>query len=216
MVLPYAAAPYFIDQYESSLWSAASCEGTQYGLSTSTDDYPAGFPELVSSTGCGPGIESCTGGGYNLTAPSAAVYACSRGGVKPSGLLTWFRARLACEFSGKRLCTASEWGDGCGTDSYPYGSAYVAGTCADQSDYTGPLSVAGGHGACHGTGELAEVYDMSGNASEWTDDCNGGQCNSRGGESPQTSTYLTCGNRWSRPASGWTFLSGVRCCVDAP
>jgi formylglycine-generating enzyme required for sulfatase activity len=79
--------PLCVDMYEASVWSNRDGTGTQYG--TTSDDYPATFPD-----------------NGNWTAP---LYAVSMPGVKPATHITWFQAQQACALSGKRLLTNAEW-----------------------------------------------------------------------------------------------------------
>lgn len=79
--------PLCVDKYEASVWSNADGTVTQYG--TSSDNYPAGFPDTGNWT--------------------TQLYAISRAGVTPSRYITWFQAQQACAASGKRLLTNAEW-----------------------------------------------------------------------------------------------------------
>jgi hypothetical protein len=135
----------WIDVYETSVFASPDCAGTQYGVAA--DDYPAGWPAVDP--------------------PSVTLYACSIEGVIPSGHLSWYRAKRACEAQGKRLCTVPEWGEACtGGDAkpYPYGGMFVEGKCNDAF---------GGAGEAVTTGSLTEcvstigVFDLSGNIAEW-------------------------------------------------
>jgi len=80
---------FWIDRFESSVWSSSSCLGTQYGDSPDWSTVSAVFPYH---------------GGF--TAP---LFACSVTGVPPSRWLTWFQAQSACAASGKHLVTNAEW-----------------------------------------------------------------------------------------------------------
>jgi hypothetical protein len=98
------------------------------------------------------------------------LYACSLPGALPSGHLSWFRAKRACEAMGKRLCDAAEWGDGCTGGlplSYPYGSLFQGGFCNDGLYGEGERVQTGTYQECISeTGTL----DMSGNLSEWVNE----------------------------------------------
>ena len=89
---------FWVDRYEMSImdsgaYSGGKCNGTgkQYGVSS--DDYPTtpgkGFPD--------------SGDFY------VPLHACSAKGKKPSAYMTWFQAALACELSGKQLCSNYQW-----------------------------------------------------------------------------------------------------------
>ncbi|MBI5526631.1 MAG: SUMF1/EgtB/PvdO family nonheme iron enzyme [Deltaproteobacteria bacterium] len=105
---------FWIDRYEASVWEKADCLGTAYGNyggPSPSDDYPSTFPD--------------TG---NWTVP---LFACSKAGVVPSRMLTWFQAQQSCELSGKDLCSNEQW------------QASVAGT-NDPGSYDGTAG-----GACN-------------------------------------------------------------------
>jgi formylglycine-generating enzyme required for sulfatase activity len=68
-------------------------------------------------------------------------------------------------------------------------------------------------------GGYPNLYDMSGNASEWEDGCVGSDCPSRGGDynsdwdtSPES---LKCSSAWLAPRMQRTKYRGFRCCWDA-
>jgi formylglycine-generating enzyme required for sulfatase activity len=152
-----AAGSFCIDKYEASVWSNATCTGTQYG-ETTTDDYPSSFPD-----------------NGNFTIP---LYACSIPAVMPARMITWFQAQQACAASGKHLCTNEEWqtavagtydagawpgsAGACGSASATAGRCL---TCASGPRNTGQAgTVAGGTNDCismHG------AEDMIGNLWEW-------------------------------------------------
>jgi hypothetical protein len=135
----------WIDVYEVGVFDNPDCTGTQYGVTA--DDYPAGFPA-------------------DGTAPTVILYACSLPGIMPSGYLSWYRARHACEAQGKRLCSEFEWGVACsgGTNEYPYGLAFEPGVCNDAIGGLGEPAPTGSRPEC-----LSEdgTYDQSGNLHEW-------------------------------------------------
>ncbi|MFC1609835.1 DUF4215 domain-containing protein [Myxococcota bacterium] len=205
MVQPYTAAPYYIDQYEASVWSRANCTNMRFG--DGVDDYPGGFFDLVASQGCGPGVETCTGSGLTLWDPTDTVFACSLPAVSPSVSLTWFQAKRACENSGKRLCSGAERDGGCDAQ-FPYGSTYVPGTCNDS----GSIANTGSFQDCHGTGMAASVFDLSGNVREWTSDFQrAGGC-----YSDSTAGPLACGSSLGSDPLAQGVNEGFRCCFDAP
>ena len=94
--------------------------------------------------------------------------ACSQAGVLPWTGASYDEAKAACEAAGKRLCTQEEWESACrslGRDSsYPYG-AYEAGRCNGDGVSEGVV-VTGQMTECE---TLQGVFDMSGNAREWTE-----------------------------------------------
>lgn len=91
---------FWVDRYESSLVDASTyaggkCngEGKQYGTVENVDDYPRRSGNDFPDTG-------------DFSVP---VYACSIHNRKPSASMSWFQAALACELSGKQLCTNYQW-----------------------------------------------------------------------------------------------------------
>jgi Sulfatase-modifying factor enzyme 1 len=96
----------------------------------------------------------------------------SRRAVRPWTGMPWEVAKAACERAGKRLCTGAEWQKAAGG---PAGFLYPGGFDFDPE-------VCNTHDAAHNARNLAPtgskpecrspygVYDMIGNASEWTDE----------------------------------------------
>ena len=178
---------------------------------------------------------------YEATRPDAdagdagtvSTRACSKAGALPWTNVGYEAARAACEDAGHRLCSAAEWQAACAGETgrvFPYGdtlASYEPLTC-NGADRDG----APGGGVDHvlaPTGDLAAcvsddgLYDMSGNAKEWTAD-------PRGNTGPPASTpiYVTRGGSAQSPVLGLTcqtelsraqadtvlpFL-GFRCCRD--
>jgi hypothetical protein len=124
------------------------CLGTPHGIDA--DDYPPGWPAEGDAT--------------------VEMYACSSPGVLPSGYLSWYRARRACEAQGKRLCELGEWGIACNggaTWYFPYGAGFVPGRCNDGWGGAGELLPTGSLEDCTaGNG----TFDMPGNMGEWLQD----------------------------------------------
>ena len=132
------------------------------------------------------------------TTPGAAeTRACSRAqnpanqAVLPWNQVTWSRANTACKAAGMRLCkvtrsgatvTADEWGFACGfgntcaDTTYPYSCSYTAGTCNGSDGNRNTPTTCGALASCVTSGNLDtattvdQVFDMSGNVAEWTDD----------------------------------------------
>ena len=131
------------------------------------------------------------------------VRAVSQAGVFPQGYVSGVQAAAACERSGKRLCTPTEWRKACvgpRTLQYGYADAREHGRCndngrspmlavwglagdSDPKDW-GPLEMNDERlnqlpGSLARTGEHSGctndygVYDMVGNLHEWTSDPNG-------------------------------------------
>ena len=133
--------------YEVVISAQPDCGQQIYGQAA--DDYPAEWPQVEAA--------------------SVDLYACSMAGVIPSGYLTWYRAKRACEAQGFRLCGAADWQLSCNAGSsqtYPYGIAHIAGVCNDAVSGSGAPEPTGSRPACTPDGL---VFDPSGNMAEWTD-----------------------------------------------
>jgi eukaryotic-like serine/threonine-protein kinase len=78
---------------------------------------------------------------------------------------TWFQAQADCSKRGKRLCTSKEWERACKGEiesRYPYGNTYKPDACQTEGKI---LAMIGSHKDCRSP---YGVYDMVGNAWEWT------------------------------------------------
>ena len=131
----------------------------------------------------------------------------------------------------------SQWTNACtgGVNVYPYGTAYNAGYCIG-SDYTypypapdaGPLFTGAG-GPFPGTRTLStnppqscqggapNLYDMSGNAAEWEDSCDGttgasDNCHLRGGSFKEQGAALACKANRTAARNATPEDVGIRCC----
>ncbi|MEZ4269033.1 MAG: SUMF1/EgtB/PvdO family nonheme iron enzyme [Myxococcota bacterium] len=116
------------------------------------------------------------------------------------------QAKSLCAGRGRRLCTRSEWRGACGS-KYPYGREYDPAACNTvAADFTPRALVAAGSkpGCKSGWG----LYDMVGNAAEWTAE---GYVN--GGSSTKDGESGTC-YRSARRTGGGAYV-GFRCCADA-
>jgi formylglycine-generating enzyme required for sulfatase activity len=144
----------------------------------------------------------------------------------PVVFVDWCDARAYCEWAGKRLCgtridtqvTRDEWSTACsrdGTRAYPYGNTYDPNACNTNGRFGMPTAV-GTLAGC--VGGYDGIYDMSGNASEWTDVCTADNlCPHRGGayysNDPSTpkADCAAAGNIGRLD----TFSDvGIRCCAD--
>lgn len=134
-----------IDAYEETVFESSDCTGSRFG--EHQDDYPAGFP----------------GQGDNST----ELYACSLPGIIPSGFLSWYRAKWACEAQGKRLCSAEEFQAACSgkaLTAYPYGTNFIPGICNEGWVEPSQVAPTGSFQSCVND---YGCYDMSGNLNEW-------------------------------------------------
>ncbi len=200
-----------VDRFEATIYGSPSCTGVQYGQLS--DDYPAGFPDLVESANC-----TGTCWGSTVVAPSVDLYACSLAGVRPSRLLSWYPAQRACENVSKRLCSGTEWYDACrrGSDDllYPYDNAYDGSACNGQDVAIGDTVPTATFAACEGGYPL--VFDMSGNVAEWTSECSGiPSCEVRGGSYGSIESWLHCyRTSGTTPSLDNSSNRGFRCCKD--
>jgi hypothetical protein len=116
------------------------------------------------------------------------------------------QAKSLCSGRGRRLCTRSEWRGACGA-KYPYGREYDPAACNTVSaDFTPRALVPSGSKADCKSGW--GLYDMVGNAAEWTSE---GYVN--GGSSTKDGESGTC-YRSARRTGGGAYV-GFRCCADA-
>ena len=127
----------------------------------------------------------------------SATRACSRaqdgagGVVLPWSSVTWNQADAACRAAGMRLCRAvrsggaivtDEWGfacqggQTCSSGAYPYACSYNSAACNGADSNLGTAAACGSRSGCVTVGDLDpssssdQVFDMSGNVAEWTDD----------------------------------------------
>lgn len=143
-------------------------------------------------------------------------------------------AQAYCRWARRRLCgkigggpnahadfadaTKSQWYNACsvgGTRAYPYGASYVGSAC-NGADYGKGAPIAVGEAtACEGG--YPSLRDMSGNAWEWEDSCEGnaGQsdlCRIRGGSYSQGQNALGCDADSALPRNTTGKSVGFRCC----
>jgi len=164
---------------------------------------------------------------------------------KPVVCVDWCDAKAFCEAAGKRLCgrlgdgggysfvsyddaTVSEWHAACtsgGKYVYPYGNDLSTTRCrgGDAEDYTTwGLGEVGGFPECHSPDSTyGDVYDLSGNAAEWDNGCEGDgandACRIRGGSFQHNEHGLRCAMakelHWPRMRR--VEAVGFRCCADS-
>jgi serine/threonine protein kinase/formylglycine-generating enzyme required for sulfatase activity len=140
-------------------------------------------------------------------------------GRLPQVAAGWNDADAACKNAGKRLCSEEEWEKACkGPESarFPYGMNFDPNACNTQDAKDNPRAVAavGSFGKCKsGYG----VWDMSGNAAEWTAtsfDETGGKT-VKGGHASRPGFDDRCASRRKLPPGQHDAKVGFRCCADA-
>lgn len=173
--------------------------------------------------------------------PSGRPYrAVSIAGAVPQGYISGAESKIACEASGKRLCSNTEWLRACqgptGT-TFPYGNSRVTGVCNDHRDVHPAVECFGTSaswiwseigwpgidqqpatvdrtGARTGCVTAEGAYDMMGNLHEWVEDP---KVNFRGGFYVDTvlngpgCLYQTTAHTFTH----WDYSTGFRCCAPA-
>lgn len=154
---------------------------------------------------------------------------------KPVVCVDWCDAYAFCALVGKRLCGKigggassvgsagdegqSQWYRACseaGTLLYPYGNLYQGEWCNGlDSPLTGPVDTAL---LAQCVGGYPGIFDMSGNAREWEDACDGSGCLQRGGgwlDSDASSPHsLRCDSDGVESRMEASSEVGFRCCAD--
>jgi formylglycine-generating enzyme required for sulfatase activity len=169
-------------------------------------------------------------------APSATCLGADGGFAEDDSPVTcvdWCDASAFCEWAGKRLCAGSylastsapdrgEWFFACSSDGnniYPYGSSRNDLACNDKDN----PATGCGSGSCStwpaGSSTTcvtpSGVEDMTGNAAEWTGECQSvtganDHCNAFGGDINLGDAQ--CGSKTSRARAYAHRLLGFRCC----
>jgi MYXO-CTERM domain-containing protein len=154
---------------------------------------------------------------------------CSRAGVLPWVNVTYSEAQAACDTVGMRLCAVGEWessckgGNDCGWGAGSSCSAYNQGTCnghdasTDVGDAeTDALKPAGSSSDCYVDLGSGRVFDLSGNAKEWTvGDRSPDENPLRGGSFNNNPEALRCDFDFNvAPAELRLPNVGFRCCSD--
>jgi formylglycine-generating enzyme required for sulfatase activity len=130
--------------------------------------------------------------------------------------LPFLAAKAECEKQEKRLCSEDEWERGCkGPDNrrFPYGRRFDAKAC-NAGERATTLAPVGAFPRCQsGYG----LFDMSGNAAEWTASrFQPGMADKviKGGSVDRPDTDLRCAARQNRAPQSHSPLLGFRCCAD--
>jgi len=165
---------------------------------------------------------------------SVASFACSNANVLPWTTVTWAEADTACRniAAGWRLCDAADWQAACesttGTCTYSYSSGCTSsnptrcnGNEYDCSPTAGNQDCLLSTGsplfpACYANwGGGARIYDMSGNAKEWTNTQAGSATvhQIRGGSFNNVEAGRTCQFDFTVGDNNFSFTNtGFRCC----
>ncbi len=142
----------------------------------------------------------------NLSAGTGLTLACNTQNTVPWGNVTYEDARNACLDAGKRLCTKDEWRAACGSEYFPYGSAFDTDACATGLPES---ALTGAYPKCV---SASGVFDMSGNLREWVE---GGIL--MGGAFSSTTTEVRCSDA-RNPSDALSYTptrgDGFRCCQD--
>ncbi|MDF1563844.1 MAG: SUMF1/EgtB/PvdO family nonheme iron enzyme [Deltaproteobacteria bacterium] len=140
------------------------------------------------------------------------------GGQKPSTAVSWFRAKELCERRSKRLCTEEEWEKACKGPQgrrFPYGNSFDAEACntEDAEGNDRELVKSGAFRRCRsGYG----VYDMAGNAAEWTSSTfqtGAAYRTIKGGAANRPDWDTRCATRGNRKPNSKDDFLGFRCCA---
>lgn len=157
---------------------------------------------------------------------------------RPVMCIDWCDAVAFCQWAGKRLCgkvgggsvpfaqhadaNVSEWYNACsngGKTAFSYGDTYQPSVCSPpRYDAGSPGIDIPSSPQCHGTNPpFSAIYDMSGSAAEWQDECEPGNgqllCVPVGGASvyPEQTRCDSLVTVAPELAGG---LLGFRCCKD--
>lgn len=135
----------------------------------------------------------------------------------------WCDAWAYCRSVGKRLCKPAEWLDACsagGTRPYAYGDTYVGERClvgkprlTDNNPY--PVERVANRPECRDPN--LPIYDLGGNAQEWTDECQDetaqAPCEIRAPGSSAPIEQATCTSTIQTPRDYAGTMVGFRCCL---
>ena len=137
-------------------------------------------------------------------------------GSKPKVSISQSAAANMCKDAGKRLCTELEWERSCKgatNTTYPYGNSFDAGKCIteDAKGDDRALSPAGSAAQCKSS---FGVYDLSGNALEWTSSKLEKVHVAKGGSHDRPDYAARCAYRYPAPGKTKAKEIGFRCCAD--
>jgi formylglycine-generating enzyme required for sulfatase activity len=207
------------------------------------------YDQFVTAVAAGASFEKPAVCAWNTTiAPFVDLSsACKPGAYDPATkanypvtCIDWCDAYAYCRWVGKRLCAKigggsvppstvaeasfSEWMFACskdGTQYYPYDIGFHSGTCNDLSSGLGVHAPVGSFAGC--VGGYAGIFDMSGNAHEWEDNCDvtvstdpkDHTCSVRGGSYADGRDYCKCDAvQLTLTRNQTDERTGFRCCAD--
>lgn len=138
-------------------------------------------------------------------------------GARPKTAVNWNTAKSLCESAGKRLCTEKEWERACKgykNYRYPYGDEFADDKCNTETKGGEKRGItgAGAFGSCR---SQFGVFDLSGNAWEWTATALGGGAAMiiKGGAANKPDWAVRCANRGNKPSGSRDAFLGFRCCA---
>ena len=198
----------------------------------SSDAQPTPAPR---GAGCPAGMQAIAGGSFRMGTPpsddlgnfgdrpehhqSLKTYCIdtyeypNQAGQKPTTAVSFTGAESSCKRDGKRLCSEEEWEKACkgpANHRFPYGEAFDEGACRSK----GGLGAAGAAAGCRsGYG----VFDLSGNAAEWTSSrfqAGAADRAVKGGAAESPDYELRCAARSNRAPQVRLPGLGFRCCAD--
>jgi formylglycine-generating enzyme required for sulfatase activity len=140
-------------------------------------------------------------------------------GKMPRVGVNFYQAQKICEEQNKRLCTEIEWERACKGGQnyrYPYGNNFSAYACNTQAGggQSRSLVPTSSFSKCR---NRYGIYDMSGNAAEWTLSHfrpNGPTRTIRGGAANRPDWDVRCASRAALAPSSGRNLLGFRCCAE--
>jgi len=184
----------------------------------------AGVPPLSPQCGWNKTLSDLTPSGWD---PGSSA-------SNPVTGVDWCDAYTYCAWAKKRLCgaraggalaaatasndTQSQWYDACskgGTRTWAYGNTWDSAKCQDDAFILGGVADVKSNAQCEGG--YSGLFDMTGNASEWIDQCDGpgksDDCVTQGGNYGSNDSAAQCDaqEKATRDHDTGDWL-GIRCC----
>ena len=162
----------------------------------------------------------------------------SSDGDQPAFCVDWCDSWVYCAWAGKHLCGAigggaitsladmndpekSEWYNACssgGKHVFPYGDSYDVTACNKENNIGRPMDVPA-RATCHGPeAPFDDIFDMSGNVSEWVNWTREDKKGAVGGNYVFEAADSACRAVSSAPPNldATSKTLGFRCCADDP